>query len=92
MLLQNLTELCRRLLGEVVNSGGDRALVGKESRDSSFVFGASLADERRVVQKSIFRGIALGLQRSKKSLLGTENLDSRGRVFREVGQASGMRD
>jgi hypothetical protein len=80
------------LLGEVINSGSDRALVCKESRDSSLVLGASSANERGVVQQSVLGSVSLGLQSSEKSLLRAENLHGRSGILGQVGQASGMRN
>jgi len=65
------------------------------------VFGSGTADEGGVVNETVLcvnTGhvlyssdmhlwcVALGLERSEKSLLGSEDLNSRGRVFGQVGQ------
>lgn len=92
LLLKGLTELGGGLLGEVVNSGGDGALVGKETRDATLVLGASSSNERGVVQKTVLGGVTLGLQGSEKGLLSTENLDRRSGVLGQVGQATGVGD
>lgn len=45
LLLKNLTKLGGWLLGEVVNSRSNRALVREESRDSALVLGPGFANE-----------------------------------------------
>lgn len=45
-----------------------------------------------MVQQSVLGRVALRLQSTEKSLLRTQNLNSRCRVLGEVGQASGVRD
>ena len=45
-----------------------------------------------MVQKTVLGSVALSLQSSEESLLGTENLDGRCRVLGEVGQATSVRD
>lgn len=92
LLLEDFTKLGGWLFGEVIDSRGDGALVGEESRDTTLVLRASLANERGVVQKTVLRSVALSLQSSEESLLSTKNLDGRRRVLGEVGQATSVRD
>src|SRR5690606_24774953 len=58
--------------------------------DSTLVLGTSLTNEGRVVNKTVLGGVTLSLQGSEQSLLGTENLDSGGRVLGKVGQRTGV--
>lgn len=51
-----------------VDPASDRAFVRKNTRYSAFVFGGCASDERRVVNDAIFRGVALGLERSEEGL------------------------
>jgi len=92
LLLEDFTKLGGWLLGEVIDSRGDGALVGEESRDTTLVLGAGLANKRGVVQKTVLRSIALSLQSSEESLLSTKNLDGRRGVLGEVGQATSVRN
>ena len=91
-MLESLTELGGWLLREVVNSGSDGALVGKESRNSALVLGSGSANERGVVQKTVFGSVPLSFQCSEEGLLGTKNLNGRGGVLGKVGQATSVRD
>lgn len=84
-MLESLTELGGWLLREVVNSGSDGALVGKESRNSALVLGSGSANERGVVQKTVFGSVPLSLQCSEEGLLGTKNLNGRGGVLGKIG-------
>lgn len=43
-----------------------------------------------MVDETVLGSVALGLERSEQSLLGTENLNSRGGVLGQVGQAAGL--
>lgn len=45
-----------------------------------------------MVDETVLGGVALGLESTEKSLLGTEDLESRGRVLGEVGQRTSVRD
>ena len=91
-MLESLTELGGWLLREVINSGSDGALVGKESRNSALVLGSSSANERGVVQETVFGSVPLSLQSSEEGLLCTKNLNGRGGVLGKVGQATSVRD
>lgn len=92
MTLQSLTELGGGCLGKVVDTRSDGTLVGEETRDSALVFRSSSTDEGRVVQKAVFGGVALGLQGTEESLLGTKNLNSGGGVLGKVVQAACVGD
>jgi hypothetical protein len=45
-----------------------------------------------VVQQTVLGGVALSLQGTEQSLLGTENLNGRGGILGKVGQATGVGD
>lgn len=45
-----------------------------------------------MVDETVLRGVALGLESTEESLLSTENLESRGRVLGEVGQRTSVGD
>ena len=45
-----------------------------------------------MVQQTVLGGVALGLQGTEESLLGTEDLDGGGGVLGQVGQATGVGD
>jgi hypothetical protein len=45
-----------------------------------------------MVQEAVLGSVALGLQCSEQCLFGSQNLNCRGRIFRQVGQAASMRD
>lgn len=45
-----------------------------------------------MVQQTILGSVALGLQGAEERLLGAKDLNRRGRVLGQVGQAAGMRD
>lgn len=92
MALEGLTELGGGGFREVIDTGGNGTLVGKETGDSALVLGAGSSDEGRVVQETVLGGVTLGLQGTEKSLLGTENLNSGGGVLGQVGQATGVGD
>lgn len=64
LLPQRLTELRRRVIRETIDSGCNRALICQEAGNASLVLGAGSADEGRVVDEAVFRGVALGFQRS----------------------------
>ena len=70
-----------RVLGEAVDSAGDRALVRQVARDLALVGSACAANERRVEEESVLGSLALGLESTEKRLLGTEDLDGRRRVL-----------
>lgn len=90
LLPERLTKLGVGVLGKVVNSRGNCALVGKETGDAALVLLAGSANEGRVVDETVLGSVALGLQGTEKSLFGTEDLDGRGGVLGEVGQAAGL--
>jgi len=92
LLLESLTELPCGCHAEVVDSRGNGSLVGKETGDSALVLHAGAADEGGVVDQTVLGGVTLGLEGTEQSLLGTENLDSGGRVLGQVGQATGVGD
>jgi len=89
-MLQSLTKLGGRSLGEVVDTRSNGALVGKETRNATLVLGASPANEGRVIQETILGSVTLGLQGTEESLLGTENLDRGGGVLGQIGQATSV--
>jgi len=78
---EDLSELGRRRVREAVDARRDRALVGKEARDASLVLGAGTADEGRMVDQTVLGRVTLGLERTEQGLLGSEDLDGRGRVL-----------
>jgi hypothetical protein len=45
-----------------------------------------------MVDQSVFRCVALGLESTEESLFSTKNLNSRGGVFREVGEGTSVGD
>jgi hypothetical protein len=92
LLLKSFSELGRWSLRKVVNSRGNRALVGKETRDSALVLGSCATNERRMVQKTVLGCVSLGLESPEQGLLCTKNLNSRSRVLGQVGQATGVRN
>lgn len=92
LLLEHLTKLLGGLLGKVVDSAGNRTLVGEVSGNATLVLGVGLADERTVVDETELGGVALGLEGAEQGLLGTKNLQGRGRVLGQVGQTSGLLD
>jgi hypothetical protein len=53
---------------------------------------ASSADERRVVDETVLGRVALCLECSEKSFLGTKNLNCGGRIFCKVGEGTGVGD
>jgi len=95
-LLDLLTELVSELVGglltEGIDTGSHGALVGEETRDTSLVLGGSTSNEGRVEDETVLGGVSLGLEGAEEGLLGTEDLNSRGRVLGEVGQGSGVAD
>jgi hypothetical protein len=76
------------LLGEGVDAGGDRALVREVARDATLVLLTGTADEGRVEDKTVLRGLALGLKGAEEGLLGTQDLDGGGWVLSEVNQGA----
>jgi len=61
---------------EVVNARGNGTLVGEESRYAALVLDTGFANEGRVVDDSVFGGLALGLEGAKQGLLSTQDLNS----------------
>lgn len=92
MILEGLSKLGGWGLREAIDSGGDRALVGKISRDSSLVLLTSSSDEGGVEDETVFWSLTLGLQGSEKSFLCTEDLDGGGWVLGQVGKATSVGD
>jgi len=92
LLFQDFSKLGGWLLGKVVDPRSNRTLVSEKSRDSALVLRPGSADEGRVVEQPIFGRISLRLECPKQRFLGSEDLNSRGRVLGQIGQASGMRD
>uniref|UniRef100_A0A7S3IMF5 Uncharacterized protein n=1 Tax=Strombidium inclinatum TaxID=197538 RepID=A0A7S3IMF5_9SPIT len=90
LLLEGLSELGGGVNREVIDTGSDGALVGQVSGNSTLVFLAGSSDERRVEDQTVFGSLTLGLQSSEQSLLGTEDLNGRGGVLRQVGQTTGV--
>ena len=64
-----------------VDSACDRALVRKDARYSALVLGGGTSDERRVVNYTILRGVALGLERPEESL---RDKDIRAEQFKAI--------
>ncbi|TKW50476.1 hypothetical protein CTA1_5542 [Colletotrichum tanaceti] len=79
LLAQSLTELGGGVLGVVVDTGGDGALVGQVAGDAALVLDGGLADEAGVVDETVLGGVALGLEGAEEGLLGAEDLERRGR-------------
>lgn len=90
LALEAFTKLGGRGDAEAVDTRGDRALVGEVAGDLTLVLEASAADECGVEDKTVLGRLAFGLEGSEEGLLSTQNLDSRGWVLREVGQATSV--
>ena len=52
----------------------------------------SLSDQTGVENQTVFRGIVFRLERTEESFLGSENLHSRGGVFGQVEERTGVSD
>ena len=92
LLAHNLTKAASGVLGEVVDTRRDGALVGEVARDAALDLGTGAADEGALVQETVLGGGALGLESAEEGLLGTENLEGGGGVLGEVRERAGVRD
>lgn len=68
-------------VGRTYHKGG---LCGENTGHLALVLSAALANNRGVVQVAVFWRVVLGLEGTEERLLGTKDLNCRGRVLGQV--------
>jgi len=92
LFLEALSELGGWCIGEAINSGGDGALIGQISGDSTLVLLLGTSNEGGVEDQTILWGLTFGLQGSEQSLLSSKKLNGGGWILAQVGEATSVGD